>query len=75
MNSIDEKGTTTDEENANGPDILQEEEAGNDVGTSNQVSKSHLTLFEGNWRFFTQRGVLGASEKPPFVIPAANTIQ
>ncbi len=37
MNSIDEKGTTTDEEiqeNANGLDILQEEEAGKDVGTS-----------------------------------------
>jgi hypothetical protein len=75
MNSIDEKGTTTDEENANGPDILQEEETGKDVGTSNQVSKSHLTLFEENRGFFTQRGVLGASEKPPLVIPAANTIQ
>ena len=75
MNSIDEKGTTTDEENANEPDILQAQEAGNDVGTSNQVSKSHLTLFEENRRFFTQRGVLGASEKPPVVIPAPNTIQ
>ena len=53
MNSIDEKGTTTDEENANEPDILQEQEAGNDVGTPNQVSKSHLTLSEENRRFFT----------------------
>jgi hypothetical protein len=34
MNSIEEKGTTTDEENANGPHILQEEEVGKDVGTS-----------------------------------------
>lgn len=74
MNSIDEKGTTTDEENANGPDILQEEEAGKDVGTSNQVSYSQLTLSEENRRFFTQRGVLGASEKPPVVIPPANSI-
>ena len=74
MNSIDEKGTTTDEEKANGPDILQEEEAGEDVGTSDQVSNSQLTLSEENRRFFTQRGVFGASEKPPVVIPPPNSI-
>jgi hypothetical protein len=73
MDSIDEKGTTTDEENANGPDILQAEEAGKDVGTSKQAFYSQLTLFEENRRLFTQKGVFGASEKPPVVIPPPNS--
>jgi hypothetical protein len=73
MNSIDEKGTTTDEENANAPDILREVE-GKDVGTSSQVSNSQLMLFEENRGFLTERGVLvlGAPEKPPVAIPTPN---
>jgi hypothetical protein len=79
MNSLDEKGQTSDEDKATLSDIHPDEEAQKDVGSPNHESHLALTPVVGLERqfkrLFTSRGANSTPEESQIVVSTSKPIQ